>query len=514
VNNKHRAQDSKEERHTNVISIWKKVRTVLLPLLLTAEVTNSQHKEVLNGEFWREQALTNIIPYWNEHVRDRQYGAFYMSLTRSWQPAPPWDKYPAMISRQVYGFSAAYLLSGDRKYVDVAREGVDYLLKHAWDKQYGGWFGVLTQTGEPKDPSKSVDLQLYTDVGLALYYFVTGDENVLSYVKESIRIRRTYARDKEFGGYYQVLRRDLGVKDSSKSKHSHFGYTSSLLLNLWMATRDPEILRFAEELVQISIERMKDPEYAWLRGFPSRFDRRWNFAPVIMDGNEVISAGAQLTGALALLRLYQLTGKEVYRMEGMRLGEQTTRYAWDSTRGGWYDIVERMPPHLLRGRPTVSWWIQCYGSFLQLHLYHITGKKRHLDQFQKMAAFWNRYLLDSEFGGVFRTVSADGLPIDSEKAVVWKASYHEMEHAFLNYLYLNLHVNHRPAVLHFLLRDTKSQFKHFVSLVEDPSVQIAAVKMNGERWTSFNAKERYVIPPEGKEVKLEVTLMPSSREGK
>lgn len=500
--------------HASVNSIRRNKWIIVLPLLLSAEPTICQQKEVLSGEFWRDQALTNIIPCWYEHARDCQYGAFYMNLTRSWQPTPPWDKYPAMISRQVYGFSAAYLLSGDRKYLEVARGAVDYLMEHAWDRQYGGWFGALTQTGEPKDSTKSVDLQLYTDVGLAMYYFVTGDEQVLSHIKESVRIRRSYAHDEEFGGYYQVLNRNLTVKDSSKSKHSHFGYTSSLLINLSMATRDPEILSFAEELMQISIVRMTDPQEGWLHGFRSRFDRRWNLTPVIVDGKEVISAGAQLTGALAFLRLYELTGKELYRKKGVALGEQTIRYAWDSTRGGWYDVVERMPPHSLQGTPTVSWWIQCYGSFLQIHLYRITGEKRYLDQFQKMAAFWNQFLMDREFGGVFSTVSADGAPIDSEKAVVWKASYHEMEHALLNYLYLNLYVNQKPAVLHFLLRDTKSKTKHFASLVEDPSVHIAEVKMNGEPWTSFNGNERYIILPEAKEVKLEVTLVPSMQESK
>lgn len=493
-------------------SVRIRLLAILLTFLLGGEAATPQRKDVLNGEYWRKQALTNIIPYWYDHVRDTSYGAFYMSLTRSWEPTPPWDKYPAMISRQVYGFSAAYLLSGDRKYLEVARGAVEYLLEHAWDRQYGGWFGVLTQTGQPKDSTKSVDLQLYTDVGLALYYFVTGDEKVLSHIKESVRIRKSHARDKEFGGYYQVLNRDLTVKDSSKSKHSHFGYTSSLLINLSMATRDPEILSFAEELMQISMDRMTDSQEGWLRGFPTRFDRKWNFTPATVDGKEVISAGAQLTGALAFLRLYELTGNEVYRKEGVRLGEQTMRYAWDSKRGGWYDVVERTPPHSLLGTPAVSWWIQCYGSFLQLHLYHLSGEKRYLDQFQKMAAFWNQYLVDRELGGVFQTVSADGIPRDSNKAVVWKASYHEMEHALLNYLYLNLYVHHKPAVLHFLLRDAKSKSKHFASLVEDPSVQIGAVKINGERWTSFNAKERYIILPEAKEVKLEVTLVPSSPE--
>ncbi len=494
-------------------SIRRKNWIIALLLLLAPGATICRQKEVLSGDFWRNQALTNIIPYWYDHVRDTSYGAFYMSLTRSWEPAPPWDKYPAMISRQVYGFSAAYLLSGDRKYLEVARGGAEYLLEHAWDKKYGGWFGVLTQSGEPKDSTKSVDLQLYTDVGLALYYFTTGDERVLSHIKESVRIRRSYARDKEFGGYYQVLNRNLTVKDSSKSKHSHFGYTSSLLVNLSMATRDPEILSFAEELMQISIDRLTDPQEGWLRGFPSRFDRKWNFTQTIVDGKEVISSGAQLTGALAFLRLHELTGKELYRKKGMALGEQIMRYAWDSKRGGWYDVVERMPPHSLHGTPTVSWWIQCYGSFLQLHLYHLSGEKRYLDQYQKMAAFWNQHLVDRELGGVFQTVSADGIPMDSNKAVVWKASYHEMEHALLNYLYLNLYVHHKPAVLHFLLRNTKARTKHFVSLAEDPSVEIGAIKLNGEVWTSFDARERSVILPEAKEVKLEVTLVPPRQRG-
>lgn len=186
----------------------KNTLVVTLALFLYAAVATPQQKEVLDGDFWRKQALTDIIPYWYDHVRDLENGAFFMNLSRSWQPTPPWDKYPAMISRQVYGFSVAYLLSGERKYLEVARLAAEYLLKHSWDKQYGGWFGVLTQAGKPKDTTKSVDLQLYTDVGLAMYYFVTGDEKVLSRVRESVRIRQTRGRDAEFGGYYQVLQRD------------------------------------------------------------------------------------------------------------------------------------------------------------------------------------------------------------------------------------------------------------------------------------------------------------------
>lgn len=462
--------------------------------------------DALDGEFWRAQGLTDIIPYWLEHARDEKYGGFYMTLSRRWEPSAPWDKYPAMIGRQVFGFSAAYLLSGEDKYLDAARQGVDYLLEHAWDTQYGGWFNVLTETGAPQDTSKSVDLQLYTDVGLTLYYFVTRDERVLQRVTESVGIRRTRAHDQEFGGYVQTLNRDLSVKDDAKGKHAHFGYTSSLLLNLSLATRDPEVLRFAEELMQISMERMSDGEEGWLRGFPTRFDRRWSFTPALVDGREVISTGAQLTAALAFLRLYELTGKALYRQRGLALGERIARYAWDAQRGGWADMIERAAPYQPRGAPEVSWWVQCYGGFLQLHLYHIIGEKRYLERFEKMAAFWNDHFVDRTFGGVFHTVSPDGHPIDDRKALVWKTSYHEMELALLNYFYLNLCVQQRPAVFHFRLRQAKASARHFASLVEDPAVRISAVSIDGQPWTGFDAAERAVILPDGKDLRMRVTL--------
>ncbi len=490
-------------------------KRVLLSSLMLASViylAGCTREKVLTAEYWRKQALHDIIPYWYKHAQDKEHGGFYLALSREWKPIPPWEKSPPMISRDVYGFCAAFLLSGDERYWTAAKQGVDFLLNHAWDKEYGGWFDSLTISGEPKDDTKTVPYQLYTDVGLALYYFMTGEERALSPILESVHLRKNRAQDKEYGGYFQALNRDLSVKDPSKSKHSHYGYTSSLLINLSMFTRDPEILSFAEELMEISMERMTDRDHGWLFGYPAAESRDWKYIPAFVDGKEIISAGAQLTAALSFLRLYELTGKEMYRERGVALGDQVRRFAWDSDSGGWHDLIERASPHSLVGPRNVSWWIQCYGDFLQLHLYIITRNRKYLDDFQKMAVFWNDHFIDRKNGGVFQTVSPDGSPVEMNKAVPWKAAYHEMEHGLLNYMYLKLYVEKQPIKLYFRLGETKANTKHFVSLIEDPSVQIESVKINGKPWTAFNARERSVLLPEGKNLKLEVTLAPGSRD--
>ena len=123
---------------------------------IAAGGNTTEGKMYLDGEFWKRQAMNDLMPYWYEHVRDKEHGGFYLNLSRNWQPIPPWDKMPAMISRQVFSFSAAYLLSGEEKYLEVAREGVDYLLEHGWDREYGGWLGVRTQVGTPRGETKEM----------------------------------------------------------------------------------------------------------------------------------------------------------------------------------------------------------------------------------------------------------------------------------------------------------------------------------------------------------------------
>jgi hypothetical protein len=251
---------------------------------------------------------------------------------------------------------------------------------------------------------------------------------------------------------------------------------------------------------------MRDTSYGWFYGFPNPYYTRWNLTPVKINDKEVISVGAQLTATLSLLRFYEISGNEQYRKNGITLSEQLLHPAWDSVKGSWYNSIERIPPFKPQDTTTVSWWIQSYGMFLQLHLYNMTGEKRYLDYYQKMASFWDNYFVDKEFGGVFLNVTPAGNPVEKNKALPWKASYHEMENALLNYLYLTLYVNHKPATLYFHIMNSTSQSKHFVSISENSSVTITDVEINGKQWNSFDADERSVTLPDGKDLIMKVTL--------
>jgi mannobiose 2-epimerase len=428
-----------------------------------------------------------------------------MNLSREGKPLPPWDLVPALISRQVFGFSAAYMLSGEGRYLDIARGGVSYLFEHAWDKQYRGWYDRLTREGKPAADTKSVALRLYTDVGLTEYFLASGDPAVLDRVRASVDIQKGMAFDAEKGGYAQTLARDLSVIDYGKNKHAHYGYVGSLLLNLYLADRDPEILAWQRELMSLSASRQVDGE-GWWHGFRNKLDRDWRMTTTPLEGREVVSVGAELTAALALLRLYHQSGERKYLELGRDLAERLNRYAYDPATGAWREFLERKAPYRPAGESATWWWIQIYGSLLQLQMYRVTGDARYLDVFKKSEEFFETRFRDREKGGVYGQVRFDGSVLNEGRKASsgeWHTSYHEMEHAFLNYLYLSLYVHRRPAVLHFRL---DGPGRHFVSPVDDPSVTIASVKIGGKPWTDFDPAARSVTLPPGKGLDVEVTL--------
>lgn len=464
------------------------VRAVSLFAALSSVLTG---QNLLDPEFWRQHAVRDLAPLWLRHAPDASSGAFHTSLSREWAPERPTEKVPAMVSRQVFGFSAAYQLSGDERYLKQAAAGAAYLLKNGWDSAYGGWYDRLTPAGEPLDTSKSTPQQLYTDVGLTMYYVTTGDKAALEKVQSSLDIRRTKGRDPRQPGYVQQLNRDLTVADYGKNKHAHYGYVGSLLLNLSLATHDPAVVAYSRELMDMSLGRMKGPG-GWLQGFNTKFDREWKMGG---DGSTA-ETGAQLTAALALFRLYDQTRDTKYLAAGEDLGTRVTAAAFNPATGAWIDRFEAVSPHKPLTDAAVQWWIQIYGSFLQLHLYRHTGEKKYLNNFEQSERFYTTRMLDEEHGGVIPAVTPEGTPSGRiRKASPWRTSFHELEHALLNFLYLNLYVHGRPATLHYRLHGPGS---YTLTPVDAPGLRIRSVTADGKPWKRYNALLRTVSLPDAK----------------
>ncbi len=481
-------------------------RTGLLILLMGSifgceEPADQPSGSVVEADYWRHQALNDIIQPWTSQARDTTYQTFFAYLDRRWQPYQTRNRYPGMLARHIFSYSAAYLMSGKQRHLDRARQTMQYLIRHGWDEKYGLWYNEIDSTGQPVDRRKDLFMQTYAVTGLSMYYIVTHDSTALHYLQRSNELLEKHAWDDQFGGYYRVLNRDLSVDKENMYKDftSQLAPLSGHLLYLYAATRDSSYLQQARRIFDTALDHMFVGPQNWIM---ERFGRDWRFMREA-DKNTSMNVGHNVETSWLGMRMYRITDDERYLETALTLADSLDAYA-QRKNGVWLHRVNFEDP--TRYPETTPWWIQAYGNMYQLYLYKITGVNRYLNRFKDGAEFWNQYFVDREFGGSVLSTYLDGAIERGNKAVRSKTSYHSMEHALLNYIYLNVWVHNESVTLHYHIRAADEGERLYPLPIEEFSYQIEEVTIDGQSRDPINREAGYIELPGGEGVRVTVTL--------
>lgn len=468
-------------------------------LIFSKNIKNNS--KYLEGEFWSQQALKEIIPFWN-HTLDDKNGGYFTDVDRKGVINPNGSKYPRMVSRLIYGFCTAYLLSGDNQYLQLAKHGLDYMKKYGWDQEYGGWYGELNVNNIPSAGKKNLFDQSYGNLGPIFYYYVTGDTEALALVEKTHRLMKDKAWDKEFKGYYEEVNRDWSVSQTEKSFNAEIDTATAYLIYEYLATKKPDLLKDLKDIADVAMEHMYDQKTGYFR---ERFSRKWNYITNYL-GPDQIDIGHNLKTVWVMFRIYDLTGEAKYYAFAKSLATKLLATGWDNQYSGWFFCKNVNTPASTYYEKSKCWWTQTEGNFMLLNLYHITRDKSHLEIYQKNAGFWDTYFVDHQYKEVYSYTFQDGTKNDTSKGNLYKSAYHSMENALMNYLYLQLYVHKKTAELNFSLSAASEGTKHYLKIVENPAVMIQKAEINGAPWQQFNAEEGYIILPKGNNMKVKVVL--------
>lgn len=477
------------------------VLTSLFFLLSQGAAKAQNSKKITEGSFWKNQAVNNIIPYWTKHAMDKKNGAFFTNLDRNWNVSEDKVKYPSMISRHVFGYSVAYLLTGDEAYLKTASETAKFLIDKGWDKTYGGWYDALDEKGNPVEYTKDAFVQIYAITGLAMYYFVTHDSTALSYIEKSNAIMETKFWDSKSGGYQKMLQQNLEVKDSTKDFASEVAPVSGYLIYLYLATRESKYLEQMERVMNTVVDKMRDTSTGWILEY---FNKDWKLLAGINTNAMGISIGHNIETAWMLLRLYTLDNNKSRLETAKSLSEKIVKYGYNDKTGSWYNILNNNDASAVDNSSV--WWIQAYGNMFFLYLNQVTKEEKYLDSYCRSAKFWNDYMVDKEYGDTYLSVSPEGKMKEGAKANRYKASYHNMEHSMLSYLYLDMAINKRNVNLFFNIQNRGKGEKLYPVPIESDASKIKNVRINGKKWNHFDAKKGFVNLPESGSAKIRVTF--------
>jgi mannose/cellobiose epimerase-like protein (N-acyl-D-glucosamine 2-epimerase family)/anti-anti-sigma regulatory factor len=446
------------------------------------------------------------------------------------------------ISRLVYGFASAYMLTGEDRFLEAAEKGTDYLRDHmrTVDAEAGTAFWVhaidyengrerkilASEFGDDYDAIPAYE-QIYALVGPAQTHRITGDPQIRADIDMTIELFERYFHDPEGKGYFSHMHpvtfdpRDdeLGHNRARKNWNSVGDHVPAYLINTWLATEED---RYADMLAYIADTVVEHfPDYDNSPFFNERFhedwtpDQEWGW----QENRAVV--GHNLKIAWNLMRIQSIRPSDRYVELAKRIAEVMPEAGGDRQRGGYYDVVERQ---LEEGREWYSftwhdrkaWWQQEQAILAYLILAGVLDPEAYLPEARRSIAFYNAYFLDHQTGGIFFNVLANGIPYmlgtERMKGSHAMAGYHSLELAFLAAVYTNLLITKQPLELYF--KPKAGAFGNSVlrvapDILPPGSIRIEEVLVDDQPYDRFDAEGLTVTLPPDREVRVKVRLVPS-----
>jgi mannobiose 2-epimerase len=325
-----------------------------------------------------------------------------------------------------------------------------------WDKEFGGFHAYCTAQGAPVERSineKKIYGQAFAIYGLSQYYRISNDPEALDLVKKEFLWMEEHAHDKQYGGYFEALRRDgspvmekepgegpggftgSGIKDYNSSIHVMESLTE--LFRIWP---DSLVRERLEEMFYLVRDTFVHPD-GYLRLF---FEPDWTLVTGkkaeagAADGGAMeegwflnhFTYGHDVETAYLLLETAHVLGwsedEKTHRI-AKQLVDHSLASGWDPIDGGFFDagLAEKKGIRIVNNHK--SWWGQVEGmnALLLMSTLYPDDPQDYYNKFLKSWEHIDSYLIDKTYGGWYNNAT-DTWPenVNQNKSHIWKTTYH------------------------------------------------------------------------------------------
>ncbi|WP_202798543.1 AGE family epimerase/isomerase [Microcoleus vaginatus] len=446
------------------------------------------------------------------------------------------------VSRLVYGFASAFLMTGEDRFLEAAEKGTEYLRDHMRfydpDENLIYWYhGVRVKgqreqkllTSEFSDDYDCIPAyeQIYALAGPIQTYRITGDPRILKDAEMTVDLFDKFFIDKEQGGYFSHIdaltldarAESLGHNRARKNWNSVGDHAPAYLINLYLATGDQKYADFLEDTFDTIAKYF--PEYETSPFVQEKFNEDWTHDKIWGWQQDRAVVGHNLKIAWNLMRMQSLKAKDNYKELAEKIAYLMPDVGSDRQRGGWYDVVERMrqpgeEQHSFVWHDRKAWWQQEQAILAYLILNGLTQNPEYLRHAREAAAFYSAFFLDHDDGAVYFNTLANGLPYllgnERFKGSHSMSGYHSTELCYLSAVYTNLLITKQP--MDFYFKPMPGGFKDNIlrvspDILPPGSIKIGACEIDGQPYTNFDADNLTVQLPDTKErVKVKVQIVP------
>jgi mannose/cellobiose epimerase-like protein (N-acyl-D-glucosamine 2-epimerase family) len=487
------------------------MRRILLSLFLIGILFNGtllQAQYLATSPYLQNPSLAigytdSCAQFWLQ-TWDEQLGGFFTNIDKYGNVITSWGTNKNMLtqSRNVYGLTRTYMLTGDTTYIRLAGEALNWMYAHAWDNINGGWFQELNVNGNPINPTadKTAFYQHYVLLSIAAYYEATGDTVAWNWLMKGFQhLEKIYwdTRSEYLGYYDKASYNNQTVWD--KSFNATVDAITTHLLYLYLMNEDLDYQSRLEELATEIINHMVASMPQQAIGFVEKYDSDWNW-----NNNEPMTImGHVLKAGWCLARIHQLFPDQAYVNAAEVLITDVWDNGYDHDFGGPYKDYDRVTGEMLLWGlqdSAKAWWQMEQAIVAGLQMYDITKESWYLQMADETINFFMNYFVDNENGEIYADRTRyGGFAWNEAKGNSGKAGYHSIETGYYTYLYGSLFYTYEPVTLHYYYKPLDYDRTFILSplAMSKSKLKIDQVLKDGQAYNDFDPVNRTLNLPAG-----------------
>ncbi len=364
------------------------------------------------GECYREDLVTNIMPFWMQHGVDREHGGVYTCVDRD---GTLMDTTKSVWFQGRFAYICAYAynhIEQRAEWLDAAKSTIDFIEAHCFDTDRHMFFEV-TADGTPLRKRRYVFSESFAAIAMAEYSKATGDK---TYADKAMQIFRDMRRMLTTPG----LLEPKYLPTMEAQGHS----ITMILINVANVLRqvcdDPEL----EEQTDLSIKALAQyfihPEY---KALLETVGPKGEFIDTI--NGRLINPGHCIETSWFLLDVAERKGDKELQQLALQILDWSWDWGWDKQYGGIINFRDcKGFPQQDYSQDMKFWWPQCETIIACLYAYKLTGDEKYLERHRMISDWTYAHFPDHEYGEWYGYLHRDGSVAQPAKGNIFKGPFH------------------------------------------------------------------------------------------
>jgi N-acylglucosamine 2-epimerase len=361
---------------------------------------------------YRAELFDNVVPFWEQHGIDHEYGGYFTCLDR-YGDLFSTDKYMWLQGRAVWMFARLHnAVSPERGWLDLAQQGLDFIRRYGRTAEGRVYFS-LTRDGRPIHIQRKIYSEVFFVTALTEMARATGRQEYLD------EARALFWQIYDWGQHLQKLGRPIFTGTPRGTTLADPMVFLSMVEELARLEADPAYEPIVAQMKEISLRHIKPDRQLVLE----------NVGPAgeYLDtpAGRLLNPGHAIEVAWFMIHLARRTGDSDLIRPALDVIDWSMERGWDREFGGLYYFLdcEGRPPMQLEWSMKL-WWPITEALYATLLAWDVSGEARYLEMHTMLRDYAFTRLHDKEAGEWFGYLDRRGEPTHMLKGGAWKGFFH------------------------------------------------------------------------------------------